>query len=123
ACGLICSTGFADCDQNAANGCEIDTRDNTANCGACGNACPSRANANATCSNSTYGFSCNAGFADCDGIAADGCETNLTSSPANCGSCGNLCTTSDPNATPTCESSQCGSTCNPGFTLCNGVCV
>lgn len=30
---------------------------------------------------------CNAGFGDCDGMAANGCETNLNTSSANCGAC------------------------------------
>jgi hypothetical protein len=35
--------------------------------------------------------SCNAGFADCNGVAADGCETNLNTSATNCGACGKVC--------------------------------
>jgi hypothetical protein len=36
-----CNKGFADCDANAANGCETDIMSDNDNCGACGNACPS----------------------------------------------------------------------------------
>ena len=34
-----CAMGFADCDRSQANGCEVDTTSDAANCGACGHAC------------------------------------------------------------------------------------
>ena len=39
-CGIgTCQTGFENCDGNAINGCEIDTRSDDAHCGACGQGC------------------------------------------------------------------------------------
>ena len=38
-CGGACSEGYADCDGEPDNGCEVDTRVDNRNCGACGNAC------------------------------------------------------------------------------------
>ncbi len=38
-CGVECLDGFVDCDGMAANGCEIQTAEDPANCGSCGNAC------------------------------------------------------------------------------------
>jgi len=39
-CGLgACNKGFADCDKNPGNGCEINTNTDTNNCGVCGMAC------------------------------------------------------------------------------------
>ena len=39
-CTLVaCNAGCADCDGNAANGCEVDTQDDPANCGGCGVQC------------------------------------------------------------------------------------
>ena len=38
-CSLSCASGRGDCDGNAVNGCETDTTNNTAHCGACGNVC------------------------------------------------------------------------------------
>jgi len=38
-CGIICNPGFADCDYNPYNGCEIETYADSNNCGACGNVC------------------------------------------------------------------------------------
>jgi hypothetical protein len=36
---VACAPGFGDCDGNAANGCETDTRTSAAHCGMCGHAC------------------------------------------------------------------------------------
>jgi len=69
-----CNAGFDNCDGNAANGCET-VLNTLANCGACGVTCQ-RPNAIESCaSGSCQLVSCSAGFADCDGNAANGCET------------------------------------------------
>jgi len=40
ACGIAyCTDGFADCDGDAANGCEVHTQRRVDHCGACGSAC------------------------------------------------------------------------------------
>lgn len=39
--------------------------------------------------------SCEKGFADCDGKAANGCETNIMEDNENCGACGNACPASE----------------------------
>ena len=39
ACAFACSAGFADCDEVASTGCEINTMTDAANCGICGKAC------------------------------------------------------------------------------------
>jgi len=36
-----CKTDYADCDKNAANGCEVYLRTSANNCGSCGKTCPS----------------------------------------------------------------------------------
>lgn len=48
-------------------------------------------------------WSCNNGFADCDGTADNGCEASL-STDTNCGSCGHDCTIDG----ATCSSGLCG---------------
>ncbi len=92
ACGLgVCNAGFANCDAMAANGCEVDTRTSAAHCGACGAACV-LPNATPRCTAGACAVAaCNAGFADCDGIAANGCESNTNTSAASCGACGRAC--------------------------------
>jgi hypothetical protein len=37
------------------------------------------------------GFACVPGFADCDRVAANGCETSIFTDPNNCGACGKAC--------------------------------
>src|SRR5204862_142494 len=53
------------------------------------------------------------------GLAADGCEVNIASDATACGSCGNVCSTS--NGTATCAGGFCGITCAGGFGNCDGV--
>ncbi|MBK6532721.1 MAG: hypothetical protein IPF99_24940 [Deltaproteobacteria bacterium] len=44
-----CTAPFADCNGSASDGCEANTQSDPAHCGACNTACPTRANATATC--------------------------------------------------------------------------
>jgi len=161
ACAVAaCAPGFADCDNNAGNGCEarldsaqscgacgrlcgtgqvcsggacvaaceaprtrcgaacVDTRSDGAHCGRCDNACPARPNAAAVCDGGACAIRCAAGFADCDGDAGNGCETDLATSAAHCGRCGNACPAA-PNATATCAAAACGFACAAGFGDCD----
>ncbi len=87
ACALVCTSGYASCDGDEANGCETDTRSSEAHCGACGRAC-SAPNASTGCSGSMCQITaCGSGFGNCDGIYGNGCETPLNT-PSNCGACG-----------------------------------
>lgn len=87
ACGLSCNAGYANCNGASGDGCEVNTSNDAANCGGCGNACPARANASRTCSMSSCGFACTDGFGNCNGSDADGCEQRLDVA-GNCGACG-----------------------------------
>src|SRR6185369_4261365 len=87
-------------------------------CGACGVACDF-ANATESCSTGTCQLvACNAGFGNCDGNAANGCETALTTT-TNCGTCGNACSAS--NGTAACTSGACTISCTTGFGNCDGL--
>lgn len=93
ACGFSCNNGFANCDGVAANGCEVNLQGDVTHCGACGTACPAPANGTAGCTAGACRVTaCNAGHGDCDGLFANGCETDTNSSTANCGACGHACT-------------------------------
>ncbi len=117
-CAFTCVAGFADCDGMAANGCETDTRTSAAHCGTCRNACAA-ANGTPACESSRCAVAtCNAGFADCDMTAANGCEADTRVSATHCGRCGNACVVA--NGTPTCAAGACGvAACNAGFGDCD----
>ena len=91
-CGVgNCSAGFANCDMDATDGCEVKLATDAAHCGACGNVC-SVVNATAACVAGQCGIgNCSAGFANCDMDATDGCEVKLATDAAHCGACGNAC--------------------------------
>jgi hypothetical protein len=118
-CALgTCNSGFGNCDANPVNGCETPLNTLTS-CGACGQPC-SRPNAVTSCSSGGCEIvSCNAGWANCDGLESNGCETNLNS-PSSCGTCGNACNLA--NASATCSAGVCGvGSCNSGFGNCDGL--
>jgi hypothetical protein len=111
-----CTPGFDNCDGVAGNGCEVSLGSSLAHCGACNNACPAPANSVAACNAGTCGFTCDAGFADCDGNPANGCEVNLEADGSNCGACRTTCT-----AGRTCQTGACTTaTCTSGLGNCNG---
>ncbi|KAG0620480.1 hypothetical protein M758_4G219200 [Ceratodon purpureus] len=89
-CGYLgCSEGFADCDEEASNGCETDISPTVEN--GCSGSCPD-AVSNPPCPippntvaakcklgvNSCSYTECLPGFVDCDGEASNGCEVDTT---------------------------------------------
>ncbi len=90
---LLCKTGFANCNANATDGCEINTQTDPNNCSTCGHVCPGAGapNAIAACTTGACGVACVAGYANCDGNWGNGCEVGLQSDVNNCGTCGNVC--------------------------------
>lgn len=104
--------------------CDGSLMNDPANCGACGNACPVRANAGVDCNAGTCGFLCRAGFADCDRTHENGCETNTSTNVMSCGACGRFCATGQ-----VCEFGRCKAPCAEGLTRCDasatsdGACV
>src|SRR5262249_17049417 len=91
-CTGTCSPGFADCNNNKQkDGGETPVATDVNNCGGCGLGCPAHPNGAPTCVNGACSLSCTAGFANCNGSLADGCETNLMTDHDNCGSCGHVC--------------------------------
>lgn len=62
---------------------------------------------------------CDPGFADCDGLADNGCEANL-SDVNSCGACGTVCG-GDHASSVTCAGGACNASCEPGYGECNGL--
>ncbi len=86
-----CTSGFADCNALAADGCESNTLTDANNCGSCSVVC-SQLHSTPTCTAGICSIgACDTGFANCNGSAADGCEINLQTDASNCGSCGQAC--------------------------------
>ncbi len=107
-CAFVCPAGFADCDAAAADGCETDVANDPENCGACGHVCPAGPGQVGTCTQGVCGIACAPGYADCNNAPFDGCEVNLATDPAHCGTCGNACAGSGagPNQSASCTAGQ-----------------
>lgn len=126
ACEIVqCVDAFhEDCDGDDATGCEVDTRTDTAHCGACDHDCAAEPHVVAAqCDDSACVFdTCEDDWADCD--AGPGCETPIDT-VQDCGGCGNDCdlalantqTTSCNPVTLTCEVA----TCDANFGNCDGM--
>jgi hypothetical protein len=146
-----CSSGggavWNDCNDSYVDGCEVNTQSNKFRCGGCLSSDPnagSGQNCDAILSNITLRVtatecsaggcrivSCSAGYADCNGVFADGCEINLTNNKNHCGGCtsgptttwngGFVCDNLYANATGSCSNSTCSfNQCNTDYGDCNG---
>ncbi|KAG0559432.1 hypothetical protein KC19_10G104300 [Ceratodon purpureus] len=135
-CKSVCHQDFQDCDADVAGICEANVTEDVYNCGSCKRRCPqpnslpSVQTVNlgnlyrpdfATCSNGTCGVACGVNHhANCDGVATNGCETDLMNAVSNCGTCGKACA-EPPNTTgAACISGVCGYLdCSEGFADCD----
>lgn len=84
-CGVVCNTSFERCDERC-----VDARTDPLHCGGCGRTC-AFPGASALCRDGRcVRGACASGRGDCNGLEADGCETDLTTD-TNCGACGVVC--------------------------------
>jgi hypothetical protein len=120
-CGVGgCDPGYADCDNDPSNGCETNLSNDGNNCGACDVKCPDVANGTPVCSGFVCGIGmCTAGFADCFGGSANGCETDLQNDVNHCGTCATVCPIVA-NGTRACTGGNCGiDACATGYGDCD----
>jgi streptogramin lyase len=74
---MTCNAGFADCNANRGDGCEVTVASDINHCGRCANRC-SYPNGVAACvSGGCRLVSCLAGFANADGFSENGCELQV----------------------------------------------
>ena len=132
-CQIVqCSFGFLDCNLNILDGCEVDKFFDSNNCDACQHKCVGPgtdfvACLFGVCSNNEGDFNCSTGFADCNHIGSDYCETNIITDVNNCGGCGVNCFVSGATlrnisgiGTWSCLNYTCNPlTCETGFTNCD----
>jgi hypothetical protein len=97
-----CATGYDDCNNVGADGCEtsLGTKEN---CRTCGETCEAVHGLN-PCTATGCQPQCATGWGDCDGNKNNGCETQLNSL-TDCGQCATSCTKA--HAIPTCASGTC----------------
>ena len=114
-----CTDGWADCDNNPANGCETDITQ-PSHCGACNTDCDASA---PTCAPSGTSYACSTGCMPPTPTFCNGTCVNTATNTNYCGSCTTSCTSAPPNAQPDCDASTCGWRCNKNYSACNGACI
>ena len=115
-----CPHGFADCNGNPGDACEVNINTDPLNCSGCGTICPNPPNATAGCSAGVCSLgACNWHWDNCNGLDADGCEIDLDTDLANCGNCGLAC--SYPHGSAACSTGVCQlAACDSGWENCDG---
>jgi alpha-tubulin suppressor-like RCC1 family protein len=109
---VSCAVGMALCNKTEC----VDLKTNASNCGYCGYACPAAHGAD-VCVNGMCAVSfCETGWGDCDGVAYNGCESDLGSTNAHCGRCSVACQSLESCIKGVCE-------CSGGMGYCNNVCT
>lgn len=120
-CSLFCSTGYANCDTQIPNGCEVNTRTSATSCGACGFSCLGRPNSTSgSCSAGACSLACTSTYRNCDSSIVNGCETSVATA-TNCGACGNTCLSRPHSTAGSCVSGACALTCATNYGNCDGV--
>ena len=130
-----CSFGWADCNQEPGDGCELAVASDVKNCGACGVSCAPAPHSRPGCTEGLCTLAaCADGWSDCNGETKDGCEVQTGIDKLNCGACGTVCGKGYvcressctcplcvfPHAKSSCANELCVmGACQPGFSDCN----
>lgn len=116
-CQLVCGAGTADCNQRAADGCEVTLATDLDHCGACDSPCDLD-NADAQCLGGRCQIAaCADGFQNCNTLVEDGCEIDVTTDLDHCGACNRAC--SNHHGSSLCEEGVCQIACDENFENCN----
>ena len=108
--------------EKTCNGACVSKADPNAGCAtAVCTPCASTTNGAPACKAGGCSFTCNAGFDDCDGNPANGCEGKTSSDAANCGKCGDPCGATNTAGAALCMAGKCAFTCTVGFAHCSAV--
>ena len=108
--------------QKSCSGTCVSKDDPAVGCGGptCA-ACAPAVNAAATCKAGACSTACNAGFSDCDGNPATGCEAKTSADVANCGACGKACGSANTDTPTKCEAGKCTFACKKDFGHCGSA--
>lgn len=131
-----CNSVDDDCDgvlDDSCSGCPPSTADDmwvactsercantsrwVSDCGGCDRPC-TNAHGDVSCVGGACAPICASGWDDCNGVARDGCETDVLASMNDCGACGNPCARGE-----TCDRGRCVSCADAGQVDCAGACV
>lgn len=116
-CDVSCSDGTAECDGDLNVECEARIDSDPTQCGQCGQVCTLE-HAEPSCAAGVCAIAtCQAPYSDCNGEAADGCETNLNGDADHCGACELTCPRQ--HATPSCVEGTCALTCDLSYGDCD----
>jgi hypothetical protein len=122
----VCASGVCvapRCDDGVRNGSELDSDCGGSFCDGCPLDSPCQLPADcesSLCDPDTWRceLNCARGTDECDLVREDPCETNLLTSPRNCGVCGNACEL--PHAIPACGGGMCQiEACTAPWARCN----
>lgn len=123
-CSLNCPDDTGDCNERAADGCEVDLLTSTNHCGACQLNCEP-AHAVGSCvggecliKTDEPNQGCDANYADCNRLSEDGCEANLLTDPEHCGACDDAACSKE-GGVPGCSAGECTIQCSEGFDDCD----
>lgn len=108
---VTCTTGWSDCNDDPADGCETDTGADPKSCGACGKAC----GAGLVCGNATCLSACPSGTRSCEGA----CRAE---SATSCGSACAVCPV-PAHGSAVCSPSGCAVACRAGYAASGASCV
>lgn len=119
-CGIVCEAGWDDCNHDVSDGCEVHTDTDLASCGACGAACDGPHATLSCIAGECKVDACLDDRTDCNADGGDGCERDLDTDSAHCGSCNHACDA--PGTSGTCAAGSCSTACVSGFHDCAGTC-